>query len=144
MATANEELLQRAMTEVMQHRNTNYIDVAFSSAFVGHDTTGNTFTLNDFKMGVEELHDALSEISVEIADQISAGDKVATRWTGTAIHTGAFKGIPATNKRIRVTGISINRIADGQIVEAWEITDDLGVMMQLGAIERLPSENQAF
>ncbi len=134
MTVANEQLLQRAMTEVMQHHNSSYIDEAFSSTFVGHDTSGNTFSLDDFKMGVEELHGAFSEIRIEFADQLSAGDKVVTRWIGTAVHTGVFKDIPATNKPIRVTGISIDRISDGQITEAWEITDDLGVMMQLGVL----------
>ncbi len=135
MTLSNEALLRHAMTEVMQHRNTDYIDEAFSSAFVGHDTSGSTFSLDDFKMGVEELHGAFSEITIEIADQVSAGDKVVTRWIGTAIHTGVFKSIPATNKPVRVTGISIDRISDGQIQESWEITDDLGVMMQLGVMD---------
>jgi hypothetical protein len=35
-----------------------------------------------------------------------------------------------------VIGASINRIADGRIVERWGNSDDLGLMQMLGVIPR--------
>jgi predicted ester cyclase len=54
--------------------------------------------------------------------------------TSTATHTGEFQGIPSTGKRITVSGIWIERIADDRIVERWGVFDMLGVMQQLGVI----------
>jgi predicted ester cyclase len=52
-----------------------------------------------------------------------------------ATHTGEFRGIPATNKRITVTGIGIFRFSDdGRVVESWDSMDQLGMLQQLGAI----------
>jgi predicted ester cyclase len=62
------------------------------------------------------------------------GGKVAVRWTMTGTHTGEWKGIPPTNKRVTFWGISIDRIAGGKFVESWERYDTLGWMQQLGLV----------
>ena len=41
-------------------------------------------------------------------------------------------GIAPTGKQVTVTGISIQRIANGKIVEAWSTYDMLGMLQQLG------------
>ena len=71
----------------------------------------------------------------EIEDQIAEGDKVVTRLTFYGTHTGSFLGIPPTGKRVAISGINIIRIADNQVVEAWAIADNLGLMRQLGIIQ---------
>ena len=42
-------------------------------------------------------------------------------------------GVPATGKQVRLTGISIARIVDGQIVEGWDNWDQLAMLEQIGA-----------
>ena len=52
-----------------------------------------------------------------------------------ATHTGEFRGLPATNERIRVTDIGIFRFSEeGKVVESWDAMDQLGMLRQLGAI----------
>jgi steroid delta-isomerase-like uncharacterized protein len=65
-------------------------------------------------------------------DQIAEGDKVATRLTLHAVHTGEFQGMPATGKQIVVPQIAIHRIQNGKIVEVWVSSDDISMMKQLG------------
>ena len=65
-------------------------------------------------------------------DQIAEGDKVATRLTLHAVHTGEFQGMPATGKQITVPQTAIHRIRDGKIAEVWVSSDDVGMMQQLG------------
>ena len=65
-------------------------------------------------------------------DQIAESDKVATRLTLHAVHTGEFQGMPATGKQIVVPQIAIHRIRDGKIVEVWVSSDDISMMKQLG------------
>jgi steroid delta-isomerase-like uncharacterized protein len=76
----------------------------------------------------------LSEVLLTIDDMVAEGDKVATRWTLTALHSGAFMGVPPTNRRITVHGTIIDRFVHGRVVEAWECFDMYGVMRQLEAI----------
>ena len=66
---------------------------------------------------------------------IGEGGRGATRWRLEATHTGEFRGLPATNARIRVTGIGIFRFSEeGKVVESWDAMDQLGMLRQLGAI----------
>jgi len=65
-------------------------------------------------------------------DQIAEGDKVATRLTLHAVHTGEFQGMPATGKEIVVPQIAIHRIQNGKIVEVWVSSDDISMIKQLG------------
>ena len=76
----------------------------------------------------------LSEVVLTVDDMGAEGDKVATRWTLTAIHSGDFMGVPATNRRITMQGMIIDRFVEGRVVEGWDAFDMYGVMKQLGAI----------
>ena len=88
--------------------------------------------------GVKVLHDAFfaafSDFHADIQDQISEADKVVTRKTLSGRHTGDWMGIPATDRDVRFDVIDIVRIADGQIVEHWNVVDQLGLMRQLGVV----------
>ncbi|MGA8108634.1 MAG: ester cyclase [Acidobacteriaceae bacterium] len=89
--------------------------------------------------GLEGLKDILHamrtgfpDIVFAIDEQISEGDKVVSRFTWTGTHRGAFMGIPATGKPVRVWGIVIDRLVDGRIKETRILMDTMGMMMQLG------------
>jgi predicted ester cyclase len=43
---------------------------------------------------------------------------------------------------MEITGISIERISEGKVVESWDNYDAMGMMQQLGAIPS-PEETQA-
>jgi predicted ester cyclase len=72
-----------------------------------------------------------------IADQIAEGDKVVTRLAASGTHAGDLPGIPATGRPITMTAIAIHRIANGQLVEHWPATDQLGLLRQLGVVSSL-------
>ena len=74
---------------------------------------------------------ALSDAEFEVQDMVAEGDRVATRWTITGVHSGEFFGVPPTNRRLTMNGIVIDRFQDGRVVEAWESFDMHGLMAQL-------------
>lgn len=134
MLMNNADVMRRAFEEIVQRGNVDVIDECFASDFAGHDTAGGTFGREEFRQGVRAMLAAFSDRQVEIADQVAAGDKVATRWQATAVHTGDFQGIPATGCHVSLVGISIDRVVAGKIVESWEVTDDAGLLRQLGVL----------
>jgi steroid delta-isomerase-like uncharacterized protein len=77
---------------------------------------------------------AFSEMHVEIHDSIEQGDKAVVRWTMTMKHTGSFAGLSPTQKVVSVNGISIQRYAGGKISAGWDNWDQLGLLVQLGAV----------
>jgi steroid delta-isomerase-like uncharacterized protein len=78
--------------------------------------------------------EAFSDQKYTIIDQVAEGDRVTTRTTWEATHSGEYQGLPPTGKRVLVSGIAISRIEDGQIVERWLEVDRLGWMQQLGLV----------
>jgi SnoaL-like polyketide cyclase len=47
-------------------------------------------------------------------------------------HRGEFLGVPPTNKLVAFSGITINQIVDGKILESTVIWDGLGLMKPFG------------
>jgi steroid delta-isomerase-like uncharacterized protein len=86
------------------------------------------------KQLVAVYRNAFPDLRFTIDEQIAEGDKVMTRWTGHGTHQGELVGIPATGKSTTVTGIAVDRIADGKIAESWLVFDQFGLMQQLGVI----------
>ncbi|MGA7241480.1 MAG: ester cyclase [Bryobacteraceae bacterium] len=77
------------------------------------------------------LMTALSDLRITVHDTIAEHDRICVRWSCVAKHTGDGLGIPPTGKAINVTGISLLRVADGRLVEAWQNWDMLGLMEQI-------------
>ncbi len=75
---------------------------------------------------------AFPDLRFTIEDQIAEGDRVVTRWVGRGTHEGDLMGASATGKTTEIGGVGIDRIDNGQVVEAWGYWDALGMFQQLG------------
>jgi predicted SnoaL-like aldol condensation-catalyzing enzyme len=73
--------------------------------------------IKDYIMDV--LRKALTDIKVEIFDQITEGDTVVTRKAISGIQVGEFLGKPATNERMVMHAIDVVKLKDGQYIEHW-------------------------
>ena len=81
-----------------------------------------------------QFREAFPNIEVVVEDQIAEDDMVATRCSVRGKHTGDSLGFAATHSTVEFTGITITRIRDGKIVEAWNNFDFMNMYRQLGAI----------
>ena len=90
--------------------------------------------LDGLKDILRSMRAGFPDLDFSIKEQIAEGDKVASRFEWTGTHHGAFLGVPATGKSVRVWGVVIDRLLEGRIKETRIIMDTLGLMMQLGAI----------
>ena len=75
-----------------------------------------------------------------IEDQIAEGDKVVTRMTSFGKHVGDLPGAPATGNEMKMTSITLHRIADGKLAEKWAEKDVMGFLTQIGVIKGLPRD----
>ncbi|HEX5849264.1 MAG TPA: alpha/beta fold hydrolase [Rubrobacter sp.] len=133
----NKETFRRYVDEVWKSENLDFADEIFAEKYLSHQSDGTTLERGpeDVKKFVMEYRSAFSDIENIAEDMIGEDDKVVNRWTLHVTHTGDFRGIPATNKRITITGIGIFRFSeDGKVVESWDSLDQLGMLRQLGAV----------
>jgi predicted ester cyclase len=78
---------------------------------------------------------AFPDVHVSVGDMIAEGDRVMSRDTARATHRGDFQGIPATGRQPAWTELHFFRIQDGRIAEHWANFDQLGILVQMGAIQ---------
>lgn len=133
----NKAAFRRYVEEVWIEEDLDFVDEIFAERYLSHQSDGSVLERGpeDVKKFVAEYRSAFSDVEDTVEDVIGEGDRVVTRWTLRATHTGEFRGIPATNKRITITGIGIFRFSEeGKVVESWDSLDQLGMLQQLGAI----------
>ncbi|QGZ57025.1 ester cyclase [Paraburkholderia acidiphila] len=91
--------------------------------------------------GIEGLKDvvrgmraAFPDLHWRVEEQLAEGDRVLTRFEWTGTHNGAFLGVDATGRAVKVWGMVIDRFQGDRIKETRLIMDTLGLMIQLGAV----------
>ena len=129
----NKALIHRLNGELWNDRNIAALDQIFAAGFVDRTAfPGSTPGREGLRQLVTMFGAAFSNSSSTIDDLVAEGDQVAWRWTFRGTHSRPFMGIPATGTTITFTGITIDRIAGGAIVERWNQADMSGLMQQLG------------
>ncbi len=121
-----------------QHLNAGdidaFVDTLFAQDCVDHDPApGQGPGRDGFRSFFRTLTTAFPDAQIEPATLVADDEHVALAYTLTGTHRDDFHGVAATDKRIEVRGLQIGRFRDGQIVERWGATDELGIMTQIGA-----------
>ena len=140
----NKAMARRVNDELWGKGNMSIVDELCSANYIQHQLSNPNGSRifrgpNGFKQLVREVRAALSDFRTKIDDQMAAGDKVVTRWSSGGLHKGPLLGIAPTGKPITYSGVNIDRIADGKLVETWTYWDILGVMQQLG-VQAFPEQ----
>jgi steroid delta-isomerase-like uncharacterized protein len=136
MAQKNSILIRRWFEEVWNNGRMEAIDEMASPDVIGHGQAQHAtdIGLKEFKPFVQALRSAFPDMKVTIDYVIEQGDKVVARWTSTMTHRGEFLGIAPTGKKATITGTTTQRISGGKIVEGWDNWDQLGLLVQIGAV----------
>ena len=101
-----------------------------------HDGASETIGPNGFYPFFDRMGAAFSTLRVDVVETFAEGDRICVRWSCTARHTGDGLGMAATGANIGVTGITIMRVAEEKIVEAWQNWDMLAMMEQIQGFAR--------
>jgi steroid delta-isomerase-like uncharacterized protein len=133
----NVALIRRWFEEVWNQGSEEAIDRMSASRVVGHGQVQHDkeiHGLDEFKPFVRSIRAAFPDIHITIHEAFEEDDKVVARWTAQMTHTGKFLGFPASGRKATISGMSMQRIVDGKIVEGWDNWDQLGLMVQIGAL----------
>jgi steroid delta-isomerase-like uncharacterized protein len=123
--------------QIWNNKDDTAIERFIAPNYRGFDAAEIISGIEGYKQHFVTLTTGFPDLRITIEDMQEEA-RVVARFVVEATHTGDFAGIPPTGKRVRVTGIEINRITNGQIVEGHANTDGLGLMKQLGGIPEPP------
>ena len=139
MSEANKALIHRWFEEVWNKGREEAIDEMFAADGIAHGLTEEGDRAlrgggEGFKPFFRAFRSAFPDIEVVVEDTVAEGDKVAARCSVRGKHQSDSLGFAATGAAAEFTGITIVRIADGKIVEAWNNFDFMTMYKQLGAL----------
>jgi len=127
---SNKALLVRYNEELNQG-NLDVYDEVFDPRLVFHDPSWPIVTdFASWKAVVASVYEMFPDHQAIVDDIIAEGDKVASRWTTRWTD-------PATGQANWMTGVDIDRFADGKVVETWRAKDFLSLMQRSGVIPPL-------
>ncbi|MGI9174727.1 MAG: ester cyclase [Rhodothermales bacterium] len=68
---------------------------------------------------------------------MATDDEVAIRYTISGTHEGEFMGVAPTGRKVEAAAMQIARFENGKVKERWGLTDQLGLLQQIGAVDEL-------
>ncbi|GIX07786.1 MAG: hypothetical protein KatS3mg115_2189 [Candidatus Poribacteria bacterium] len=87
-----------------------------------------------FKERLQMYRQAFPDLTWTIEEILVEGDRAAVRWSAVGTHRGPLQGVPPTGRRVRMSGITIHRVAGGRIVESWVCWDTINTLLTIGAV----------
>ena len=127
----NKALAKRAFEEILSKGHFELADQLYARDFVNHGVRRDA-TLAEDQAALKGWHQAFSDVVIESKKLIAEDDLVAIYWIARGTNTGTGNGLPATGKKMELSGITIWRIVEGKIKEEWSAFDQLSMMQQLG------------
>jgi steroid delta-isomerase-like uncharacterized protein len=91
-------------------------------------------TLVQFKASIVATRSAFPDLLTTIDDILIEADRVAVRWHSAGHHERPFLGVPATNRRVEVSGATFGRFQDDRIIEEFVTWDPRALLTALGII----------
>src|ERR1700739_2916693 len=121
MSSINKAIIRRLYDEVWNERKVEVIKeiISPSHALHGPIVSGSSIGPEAYKRNVLVFLAGYPDLHWTIEDTIAENDKVVACWTISGTHRGDYMGIPATNKKVSVDGITIHHIADGKIMDSY-------------------------
>ena len=138
MSEQNKALVRRWFEEVWNKGRADAIDEMLDENGIAHGLSDDPVNPikgpRDFRPFHTQFREAFPNMTIVIEDLVAEGDKVAARCSVRGNHKGNFQGIAASQSPIEFTGMTIVRIADGKIVEAWNNFDFTTLNKQVGPL----------
>ncbi|MDR0236197.1 flavin reductase [Acinetobacter sp.] len=94
-----------------------------SPDYVRYAKDSEQFSLADIQQQIQDSHAAFTNFKVEILHTVEQQGMIALHWRTVAKHTGAFMGVPATQRNVTVFGSSFMKHKNGLITQEWVVWD---------------------
>jgi predicted ester cyclase len=114
---------RRALEEVCSGRNLEGVPDVYHPEFVDHVNALEYRGHEGARRSVALYLELFPDLRFVVDEQVTEGDRVASRWTLHGTHRG---------RSVTLRGIVISRFEDGKIIEDWAASDRMEIPRQLG------------
>jgi predicted ester cyclase len=131
----NKLLVRRYIEEVINTGDVGALEEFIGAEYVEvHDGKRYPIGIQGAKEHILGVRRTYPDLALTVERQIAEGEWVATCITARGTHRGVWLGIKPTGKVVTYTGVNVNRIVDGKIVEHGGAANLLGPLLGIGAI----------
>ena len=131
----NKLVIRRFIEEVVNTGNVERLADFISPDWrESNDRTGQTAGLDSVRAHVLGVRQTFPDLHLTVEQQIAEGDWVATRITAHATHLGWWLGIKPTGRRVAITGVNLDRVVNGRIVEHGGAANMFEALLSIDAV----------
>jgi predicted ester cyclase len=132
----NKLLIRRYIEEVVNTGNVDRTAEFISTDYVEvHDGTRHAMGIEGAKAHVLGVRQTYPDLHLTVERQIAEGEWVATCIVARGTHLGTWLGIKPTREAVAFTGVNVERVVDGRIVEHGGAANMLGPLLDIGAVK---------
>ena len=141
----NKLLIRRYINEVINTGDVDDIEEFIAPAYVEvHQGTRHPIGIEGAKEHIIGVRHTYPDLHLTIERQIAEGEWVATCITARGTHKGSWLGMKPTGKTVTYTGVNINKVVDGKIVEHGGAANLLEQLLEIGAIQVVGNEEKGY
>ncbi len=133
----NKTVARLFFEEVLNQGKLEKYSESHTADFVAHGSEQD-YTLAEDIGAAREERTAMPDMQFVVNHMVGEGDLVVVHWTVWGTNTQPGMGLPATGKKIRVSGMTLFRFKAGKISEEWNAWNMLSVLKQAGLFPPKP------
>jgi predicted ester cyclase len=132
----NKSLVRRYYEQVVNTGNIDLVESFISPEYVeNYDGERHAAGIEGAKEHILGVRMTYPDLHLTIDQQIAEGEWVATCITMRGTHLGSWLGIQPTGKPVVMTGVNIDRVVDGRIVEHGGAANIFEPLLRIGAVQ---------
>ena len=85
-----------------------------------------------------KLFTAFPDWKLKVEQLIIDADRAAIVFSTNATHSADFMGLPATGRKAKVSGVLVQKLADGLVDEELRLYDFTALLLQVGVLRAKP------
>ena len=134
--SSNKQLIRDYIAQVINTKNVSKIHEFISVNYTEvHDKLRETIDHDEAKNRILGLYNTFPDFHVEVDQQIAEGDWVVTCCTFSGTHTGVWMNIKPTGHKMEYTGVIVDKVMNGKIVEHGGAVNNFAAFLKAGAIK---------
>jgi steroid delta-isomerase-like uncharacterized protein len=128
MSEMNKTLARRFVEQFLNSADRAVLEELVAPHYLDHDLPSGVTPWQS----ISAIRAGFPDASFRVEDVIAEHDRVVVRYAIEGTHTGRFYGMPPSGRTVHLEGISIYRIENDRLAEAWVQYDQAGLMRQIG------------
>jgi predicted ester cyclase len=131
----NKELVREYFEVVVSTGAVDRMDEYISEEYVEvHEGTRYPLGVEGAREHIDGIRRVFPDLQISVQRQVAEGEWVVSQITVEGTHLGEWMGMAPTERRLQFTGVNVNRVVGGKIIEHGGAANLLGPLLEAEAV----------